>query len=154
MKHPVIYFFTLAGSIFAMDQYLKQKIDRQAPDQFPRKSAHIPVTIHRSHNPGVFMNLLARRPRASSWLSTGAFGLFCALYLPALWKKCSGLYITGTALVWGGALSNVRDHIRRGYVVDYFSLPFRPIRHIIFNLGDCSIFAGLSLLICDAFHSR
>lgn len=154
MKHTVISFISLAGGIFAADQYLKRKTDSQAPEHFPRKAAHIPVTLHRSHNPGIFLNLLAGRPRAAAWLSGGAFGVFSVLYLPALWKKCSGPYAAGAALVWGGALSNVRDHIRNGYVTDYFSLPFKPIRHIIFNLGDCSIFAGLFLLICDAFSSR
>ena len=112
----------------------------------------IPVTLHRSHNQGIFMNMLEGHPKAVAGLSSGALGLFSLAYLPALWKKCSALYMAGAALITGGALSNVYDHLKRGYVIDYFSLPIKPIRHVIFNIGDFSIFAGLFAFLWDQIH--
>lgn len=153
MRHTVIGFFTLAGGIFALDQSIKHRIEQTPPEQFPKKAKKIPVTLHRSHNRGIFMNMLEDRPKAVAGLSSGALGLFSVAYLPALWKNCSAPYMTGAALIAGGALSNVYDHLKRGYVVDFFSLSAKPIRHVIFNIGDFSIFAGLCALLWDQFHS-
>lgn len=153
MKHTLIGFITLAGGILALDQTAKHKIEQMSPEQFPKKAGKLPVTLHRSHNRGIFMNMLEDRPKAAAGLSSGALGLFSAAYLPALRKSCSASYMTGAALITGGALSNVYDHLKRGYVVDYFSLPVKPIRHIIFNIGDFSIFTGLFALLWDQLHS-
>lgn len=168
MKHPLIDFFALAGSIFALDQSIKNRIERTPSEQFPKEIRQtasparfpgyfimkkIPVTLHRSHNRGIFMNMLEDHPKAAAGLSSGALGLFSLAYLPTLWKKRSALYMTGAALITGGALSNVYDHLKRGYVVDYFSLPIKPIQHVIFNIGDFSIFAGFFALLWDQLHS-
>ena len=149
MKHTLIGFFTLAGGIFALDQRIKNKIEQMPSTQLPTEMKNIPVTLHCSHNRGIFMNMLEDYPKAAAGLSCGALGLFSLVYLPALWKKCSVLYMTGAALIAGGALSNVRDHLKRGYVVDYFSLPVKPVRHIIFNIADFSIFTGLLIFLWD-----
>ncbi len=153
MKHTMIGFFVLAGGIFTLDQSIKNIIEQTPPEQLSKKAEKIPVTLHRSHNRGIFMNMLESYPNAVAGLSSGALGLFSLTYLPALWKKCSGLYMTGAALIAGGALSNIYDHLKRGYVVDYFSLPVKPIRHVIFNIGDFSIFAGLFALLWDQLRS-
>lgn len=168
MKHTLIGFFTLAGGIFVLDQSIKNRIEQTSPEQFPQKlnppkhipgtfrrilCENIPVTLHRSHNQGIFMNMLEDHPKAVAGLSSCALGLFSLFYLPALWKKCSVPYMTGTALITGGAMSNVYDHLKRGYVVDYFSLPVKPIRHVIFNIGDFSIFAGLLAFLWDQLRS-
>lgn len=149
MKHTLIGFFALAGGIFALDQRIKNKIERMPPTHLPTEMKHIPVTLHCSHNRGIFMNMLEDRPKAAAGLSCGALGLFSLVYLPALRKKCSAFYMTGAALIAGGALSNVRDHLKRGYVVDYFSLPVKPVRRVIFNIADFSIFTGLLVFLWD-----
>ncbi len=51
------------------------------------------------------------------------------------------------ALSMGGALSNLIDRLRRGFVVDFIDLNFWPLRGWpIFNLADSSIVAGVTLL--------
>ena len=49
-------------------------------------------------------------------------------------------------MVLGGALSNIIDRCRRGYVVDYFSFQVRGLKKVIFNLGDLFVFAGTILM--------
>ena len=49
------------------------------------------------------------------------------------------------ALVIGASLSNLYDRYVRGYVVDYFSLRFGPLKKVVFNLGDIFIFLGSGL---------
>ena len=62
----------------------------------------------------------------------------------------------GLALVLGGALGNVIDRIRLGYVIDFIEVPnyFRPLIggewFPAFNVADSAITVGAALLIIDA----
>ena len=49
----------------------------------------------------------------------------------------------GLALVLGGALGNIFDRIRYGFVVDYFDFSFFPA---VFNVADSAITVGAALL--------
>ena len=46
------------------------------------------------------------------------------------------------ALITAGGLSNLYDRLKRGYVVDYFSIRCKYLEKVVFNLGDFFIFAG------------
>ena len=48
----------------------------------------------------------------------------------------------GLALVLGGAVSNLYDRFTRGYVVDYFTIEWKALKRVIFNLGDLFVFGG------------
>ena len=39
------------------------------------------------------------------------------------------------------------DRLKRGYVVDYFSIRFKKLKKIVFNLGDICIFLGAGILL-------
>ena len=80
------------------------------------------------------------------------------------------LLITGMGLVMGGAIGNVIDRIRFGYVVDFldfsgphFFLPtFLPGRLSgamisfpwVFNVADAAISVGVALLIWDSLRAE
>lgn len=49
----------------------------------------------------------------------------------------------GTGLMVGGAIGNVIDRIRTGYVVDFFDLRVWPI----FNIADMAIVCGVGCII-------
>ena len=53
-------------------------------------------------------------------------------------------------LVLGGALGNVTDRIRLGYVVDFIDVYYRSWHFPTFNVADSAIFVGAVLLILDA----
>jgi signal peptidase II len=47
----------------------------------------------------------------------------------------------------GGAIGNLVDRVRQGFVVDFIDLSFWPLREWpVFNLADSSILAGVVLL--------
>ena len=46
------------------------------------------------------------------------------------------------SLIIAGALSNIYDRLKRGYVVDYININILPIKKLVFNLGDVSILLG------------
>jgi signal peptidase II len=56
----------------------------------------------------------------------------------------------GLALVLGGALGNLIDRVRLGYVVDFIDLQWWPV----FNLADSAIVVGVILLIIQATYGQ
>ena len=55
-------------------------------------------------------------------------------------------------MVLGGALGNILDRIRFGYVVDFADLHFGDFRpFFIFNVADAAISIGVAILILRAF---
>src|SRR3954464_1777245 len=58
-------------------------------------------------------------------------------------------------MVLGGALGNILDRARHGYVVDFADLHFGEWRpFLIFNVGDAAISIAVVILLLRAFLSR
>jgi signal peptidase II len=59
------------------------------------------------------------------------------------------------AMVLGGALGNIVDRTRYGYVVDFLDLHFGTFRPFyVFNVADAAISIGVVILLLRAFLSR
>ena len=54
------------------------------------------------------------------------------------------------ALILGGAVGNLVDRLRLGYVVDFIDVHVWPV----FNIGDSAITIGVALLVLHAFATR
>jgi signal peptidase II len=63
------------------------------------------------------------------------------------------LLITAIGLVIGGALGNVIDRVRFGYVVDFIDVSGTGVCPWVFNVADSAITIGVVLLIIDSFLS-
>ncbi len=58
-------------------------------------------------------------------------------------------------MVLGGALGNILDRVRHGYVVDFADLHFGNFRpFLVFNVGDAAISIGVVILLLRAFLTR
>ena len=68
------------------------------------------------------------------------FGLYCLHS-----KKVNNLGKIGILLVISGAIGNLIDRVRLGFVVDY--LDFHIIWSYVFNLADCFVVVG-TILLC------
>lgn len=64
-------------------------------------------------------------------------------YLIKSWQKNDSLMILALALIIGGAVSNLIDRLRFGFVIDYIDVPW----FTIFNLADIMITVGVGLAI-------
>ncbi len=65
------------------------------------------------------------------------------------------LLITAIGLVIGGALGNVIDRVRFGYVVDFLDLHFGDFRpFLVFNVADAAITVGVVILLVRALFAR
>lgn len=104
------------------------------------------ITLQRHRNKGAFLNFMEDKAELVKTISGAFLGLLILLFALALPKKGNKLYKLSLTLLLGGAISNVADRILKGYVVDYFSINYKKLKKVIFNLADIAIILG-SLLI-------
>ena len=61
--------------------------------------------------------------------------------------------VIALALIFGGALGNIVDRVRFGYVVDFADLHFGDFRpFLIFNVADAAIVVGVVGLLYESFR--
>lgn len=80
-------------------------------------------------------------------LAMGAVLAYIA-YLP-----CRGTAPVGLGLILGGAIGNLIDRARLGYVVDFIDLHWRGHHWPTFNVADIGISVGVALLVIDMVFS-
>jgi signal peptidase II len=106
-------------------------------------------------NNGVSLGLLSASSFWGRWLLvllTGAIAVFVSFWL---WRERKRIDSVALAMVLGGALGNILDRIRLGYVVDFADLhigEFRPF--LVFNVADAAITIGVLLLLVRALLMR
>jgi signal peptidase II len=108
------------------------------------------------HNTGAAFSMLAN---ASGWQRPFfvVLGLAVSLMLVVwIWRSPRGdkLLPVALALILGGALGNVIDRVRLGYVVDFIHAHWGAAYFPAFNIADSAITVGAALLIIDAFREK
>lgn len=85
-------------------------------------------------------------------LSVVPFIVAAALAWWALRENRRPLLIAAGLLI-GGAVGNVIDRIRFGYVVDFIDFSQTGVFPWVFNVADCAVNVGVAVLILDALLS-
>lgn len=99
-------------------------------------------------NTGIAFGLLSSASGAVGALAALA-ALFLLLYYRGQWQSNRFVRI-GLGMVLGGAIGNLIDRARLGYVVDFLDLPYWPV----FNFADASIVIGGAMLAWSALRHR
>ncbi len=105
-------------------------------------------------NIGVSMGMLQANSDLARWLLTFATaGIAVAV---ALWlrKEKHAVDVTALGLVLGGALGNIIDRARFGYVVDFLHFFWGEYSFWVFNLADAAITLGVMLLLVRAVAAK
>lgn len=140
----------LLTGLFGLDFLLKERIESQKPEEFPRdlEGTGGKIRLYRNHNHGFCFGAMKEKPELVKqiplMLTSAAAGILLWI-LPH--KKSTLSERLGFTLITAGGLSNLSDRLRRGYVVDYFSFQVKWLEKIVFNLGDLFLFAGSLLII-------
>lgn len=141
----------IIGGLAALDLGIKSVIESGEEDTFPRdlpRSKGL-VKIHRNHNSGFPFGFLKERPE----LVKGVPLLVISAMAGALCALCQDKGRTaqkaGIAIIIGGAVSNLYDRVIRGYVVDYFTIEWEPVKKVVFNLGDMFVFFGSAVIVLE-----
>lgn len=61
---------------------------------------------------------------------------------------------TGLALIMGGAIGNLIDRVRNGYVLDFVDVYWRQYHFWAFNVADAAITVGVAAIILDLLVTR
>ncbi len=106
--------------------------------------------IVRVHNTGAAFSLLANASGWQRWFFTGIGVLAIAVILWML-KAHPGqkLFSFAMACILGGAIGNVIDRVRYGYVVDFLDFHWGTWHFPAFNIADSAISIGAICLILD-----
>jgi len=108
-----------------------------------------------AENRGVSMGFLEASSETQRWLLVGLTALIAGVVAIWMWREKLRGDVLALAMVLGGALGNIVDRIRFGYVVDYADLHFGNFRPFwIFNLADACISIGVVILLARAFLIR
>ena len=105
-------------------------------------------------NPGMVFGLLSRSDFPYRGAIVAALSVVAILIL--VWsfarvREPRKIMVVGLALVLGGAIGNLVDRIRLGYVIDFVDVSLYFARWPVFNVADAAIVVGVGLL---AFELR
>ncbi len=89
----------------------------------------------------------AERWRHIFFQAVSVCAIFALIYLYKSGDKKGPLFFWGISLVFGGALGNLVDRIRHGYVVDFLDFYVGEMHWPAFNVADSAITIGAILLL-------
>ncbi|MGH8252612.1 MAG: signal peptidase II [Steroidobacteraceae bacterium] len=140
----------LSAAVVGFDQWTKQLVERSM--QLYEARYYLPVfNIVRAHNRGAAFSMF---DGASGW-QRWAFSALAAIVSAALitWlarlDRRANWMAAALALILAGALGNVIDRLRLGYVVDFLQVHWQQHYFAAFNVADSAITVGAAYLLFD-----
>lgn len=108
--------------------------------------------IVRVHNTGAAFSFLADASGWQRWFFTGV-GVIAVGVILWMLKAHPGqkLFSFSMACILGGAIGNVIDRVRYGYVVDFLDFHWGTWHFPAFNIADAAISIGAVCMILDEF---
>ena len=150
--------FVIAFLIFVFDQATKWVVTyplslAEQPQQTIRITSFF--NLHWVENKGISLGLLSAGSEMGRWLLVGLTAIIAGLVALWMWKERRRDDSIALAMILGGALGNILDRARFGYVVDFADLHFGAWRpFLVFNVGDAAITIGVLLLLVRALLMR
>ena len=153
----LVPYLVLLGAVVVLDQASKAVVVRAL-----ELHSYVPVvdgllSISHVRNRGAAFGILSDaslpyQPLLLAGLSLAAL-VAIALYFLRL-PADARLPRVALALVLGGAVGNLIDRVRLGYVVDFVHVFWRDHTWPDFNVADSAISVGVALLVLDILRER
>lgn len=143
---------TISAALSTLDLFWKDRIEKRPDSAKEEEMFGGKIRIRKVHNYGFALGLLSGEDRLVKGGSLGAGILLLIYYMKLLFSKKGKWKFAGTSLMLSGAVSNLYDRLKRGYVVDYigFDAADPQIRKITFNLGDFCLMGGAAVVAAAA----
>ena len=148
--------FAVALVVFVADQLSKWIVAGPLDLQIVRQITILPIfDLTWTENYGISLGLFNAHTATGQWVLvavTSAIAIGVAWWLGR--EKQRGDQ-AALGMVLGGALGNILDRLRFGYVVDFADLHiggYRPF--LVFNVADAAISIGVVILLLRAFLQR
>ncbi|MBU0709402.1 MAG: signal peptidase II [Candidatus Omnitrophica bacterium] len=131
--------YIIVFTILSLDQLTKFLITKNLAHQesFPLLRGIFHLTL--THNTGAAFGIL--KNQVPLFIFTSLFAVFL-IYVNIRKHREGKLYGLALSLILGGALGNLIDRVRLGYVIDFLDFRIWPV----FNLADSAITIGAVLL--------
>ena len=149
--------FAVAFFVLILDQLVKWAITHPLGlNQIGDQLVLLPIfNFTYTQNEGISLGLLNATNPVGRWLLvlvTAAIAVAVAVWIG---RERNRLDRIALGMVLGGALGNILDRVRFGYVVDFADLHFGAWRpFLVFNVGDAAISIGVVILLLRAFLTR
>lgn len=150
-------FWWVALAVVVLDQISKALIRTRLPlyDSKPLIPGFIDL-VH-VHNAGVAFGLLNDVTHPLRSLGTTALAIIAligiAFYARHI-REDEHLARVGLSFILGGAIGNLADRLRQGFVVDFVDVYWRDWHFWAFNVADAAITVGAVLIFLDLLFPR
>lgn len=140
-------FFAFGTALACLDLTIKNQVEEQKAADFPRelKGSRGLVWLYRNHNPGFSFGVLKENPKVVEQVPLCITSALAGIWTYVMGKPGRFAEKLGLTLALAGGASNLYDRMKRGYVVDYFSIQWKGLKKVVFNLGDMFILLGAVL---------
>jgi signal peptidase II len=147
----------LAVAVAAADQVTKAIVRRDLPLYEPHEIIPGLVSLVHGRNRGMAFGVLSdgEWPAQAALLAILSGGVL--LLVIAQWRGLADGPVPlriALALIAGGAVGNLIDRVRLGYVTDFVHVYWRGHEWPDFNVADSAITVGIVLLLADAVRPR
>ena len=151
-----VFGISVAILLFALDQLAKWIVTGPLALREVGQIVLLPIfNLTYTENNGISLGLLNATNPVGRWMLvalTGAIAIGVAYWIGQEKNRTDQLAL---GMVLGGALGNILDRVRFGYVVDFADLHFGDFRpFLVFNVGDAAISIGVVILLLRAFLTR
>jgi signal peptidase II len=149
--------YAVALVVFALDQLVKWVVTGPLGlDRIGDQLVIAPIfNFTYTENNGISLGLLNATTEVGRWMLvavTSAIAIAVAFWIGRETNRVDRIAL---GMVLGGALGNILDRIRHGYVVDFADLHFGDFRpFLVFNVGDAAISIAVVILLLRAFLTR
>jgi signal peptidase II len=148
--------FAVALVVFALDQLTKWYMT--GPLQLREVGQVFLLPIFQftyTENNGISLGLLNATTEIGRWMLVGLTSAIAVGVAVWIGREKNRIDQIALGMVLGGALGNILDRSRHGYVVDFLDLHFGEFRpFLIFNIGDAAISIAVVILLLRAFLTR
>ena len=149
---PFSLWMLVSAAIIGLDQLSKVAIVKWVSlyEKIPLNSF---INITHQQNKGAAFSFLADAGGWQRWFFAGLatiVSVVIVVWIFQLRKEKLTVLTSGLILILGGAVGNVIDRIRLGYVIDFFQVYIAGWPFPSFNVADAAITVGAGLIIIDA----
>jgi len=141
-------FVPLAATVVVLDQLTKAWLVSLLPTEGQRLSVVGDlIRLVNSHNTGALFGLFRDQALLFGLVSIGVIALIVWYHGSA---GRSTLLSVALGLLLGGAVGNLVDRLRLGYVIDFVDIGVGDLRWYTFNVADAAISCAIGLLLLSA----
>ena len=146
--------FSVALLVFALDQLVKWAVTGPLGiNQLGDQLVLLPIfNFTYTENEGISLGLLNATNPIGRWMLVGMTSAIAIGVAYWIGREKNRIDQAALGMVLGGALGNILDRVRFGYVVDFADLHFGDFRpFLVFNVGDAAISIAVVILLLRAF---